>query len=88
MLRKHGWKNAAPEQIPANFIINYFPAQSSSSELPRRARCVMVKDDFAKNNLARGESWNRSTLFKACGALRSTTADRTRQMHVIMEQSE
>lgn len=48
----------------------------------------MVKDDFSKNNLARGESWNRSTLLKAAVALKSTTADRTRQMHVIMEQSE
>ncbi len=47
---------------------------------------MMVKDGFSKNKLARGESWNRSTLFYTYTAL--TTVDRTRQMHVIIEQSE
>lgn len=31
----------------------------------------MVKDGFSKNNLAKGESWNRNTLFNASSALRS-----------------
>lgn len=44
---------------------------------------MMVKDGFLKNKLARGESWNRSALFNAY-----TTADGTRQMHVIIEQSD
>lgn len=76
-------ENTTPRADPGLFHHKLLPWTKFILESPRRACCMMVKDGFLKNKLARGESWNRSALFNAY-----TTADGTRQMHVIIEQSD
>lgn len=74
MLRKKQLENTTPRANPGQFHCKLLPCTKFNFESRKRACCMMVKDGFSKNNLTRGESWKRSTLFDAYTALRSNSS--------------